>query len=119
MGNYVDKKEFLAALMERYEKIKTDPDLPISRYLGTCILEICTRASFMPSYINYSYRDEMIGDAIEVSISAIDKFKIEKSENPFGYFTQIAVWAFWRRIEAEKKQQYFKGKLLSDRKSVV
>lgn len=110
--NYIDKKEFLDALLERYEALKTNPDLEISRYLGKCILDICTRASYMPSFINYSYREEMIGDAIETCISAIDKFKVEKSQNPFGYFTQIAVWAFLRRIESEKKQQYLRGKML-------
>jgi DNA-directed RNA polymerase specialized sigma24 family protein len=110
--NYIDKKEFLDALIERYDILKTNPDYPISRYLGKCVLDICTRASYMPSFINYSYREEMIGDAIETCISAIDKFKVEKSQNPFGYFTQIAVWAFIRRIESEKRQQYLRGKML-------
>lgn len=114
MANYIDKQEFLNALVERYAILKTNPDYPVSNYLSKCVMDICTRTSFKPNFINYSYREEMVGDAIETCISAIDKFKVEKSSNPFGYFTQIAIWAFLRRIEIEQKQQYLKGKMLQE-----
>jgi len=41
-------------------------------------------------------------------------FNPEKSKNPFSYFTQIIYYAFLRRIEKEKKQNYIKYKLLEN-----
>ena len=38
-------------------------------------------------------------------------FNPEKSKNPFSYFTQIIYYAFLRRIEKEKKQNFIKFKL--------
>jgi HD superfamily phosphohydrolase len=56
----------------------------------------------------------MVGDAIENCIKAFDNFNPELYNNPFAYFTQIASFAFLRRIEMEKKQQYVKFKMLEE-----
>jgi DNA-directed RNA polymerase specialized sigma24 family protein len=60
--------------------------------------------------MNYTYRDEMVADAIENCVSAAHSFDPDKSNNPFAYFTQIAWNAFIRRIQKEKKQSYVKHK---------
>lgn len=52
----------------------------------------------------------MVCDGIENCVAAIDNFNPEKSNNAFGYFTQIAYNAFLRRIDKERKQQYVKHK---------
>lgn len=118
-NNYVDNKKFYEAFVAR--KIKVDAallageDVPrIDDYIGKCIYDICTHLSYKPNFINYSYRSEMISDALENCVVAVDKFDSEKYDNPFAYFTQIAFWAFLRRIEAEQKQQYLKFKLLEE-----
>jgi hypothetical protein len=118
-NNYVDNKEFLAAIIERRELVATalaaGKDKPqISNYLGKCIQDICTHFSYRPNFINYSFREEMIGDAIENCLAVIDNFDPAKSSNPFAYFTQITFFAFLRRIQIEKKQQYIKFKLLEE-----
>jgi len=64
---------------------------------------ICQRLSFRPNFSGYSYKDEMVSDAIENSILYIRKFKPEKSNNPFSYFTTVAYFSFLRRINKEKK----------------
>jgi hypothetical protein len=38
----------------------------------------------------------------------ISSFDPRKSKEPFSYFTQVATWAFVRRIEKEKREVYFK-----------
>jgi len=38
----------------------------------------------------------------------ISSFDPRKSKEPFSYFTQVANWAFIRRIEKEKREVYFK-----------
>lgn len=82
----------------------------IPDYVGECFMLICNKLSGKGNFISYSYRDEMVSDAIENCVAAVDSFDPEKSKNPFAYFTQIAWYAFIRRIAKEKKQTYIKHK---------
>ena len=84
------------------------PQIP--RYVGECFLMICNKLSTKPNFMGYSYRDDMIADAIENCVIAAHSFDPDKSSNPFAYFTQIAWNAFIRRIQKEKKQSYIKHK---------
>ena len=56
----------------------------------------------------------MIGDGIENCLMYCHNFNPEKSSNPFSYFTQIIYYAFLRRIQKEKKQNFIKYKLLEN-----
>ena len=111
--HYVNNKEFTAAVIEYNQQVKEaldrDEDKPMmSEYIGECIYKIATRLSTRPNFINYTYRDEMICDAIENCIQYIGNFNVEKSNNAFAYITQICYYAFLRRIQKEKKQVYIK-----------
>ena len=107
-NNYVNNK----MLFEEFKKYRAQPEdkRVISNYIGECIMQICQRLAFKPNFINYSYRDEMIDDAIENCVYAVPHFKPEASNNPFGYFTMVAWRAMIRRIQVEKKQNYIKHK---------
>ena len=117
--HYVNNKEFTAAVAEYNEKVKlaeskgkTPPQM--SNYIGECIYKIATRLSTRPNFINYTYRDEMICDAIENCIQYIGNFNVEKSNNAFAYITQICYYAFLRRIQKEKKQVFIKQQMTAD-----
>ena len=117
--HYVNNKEFTAAVAEHNaavvlakEEGRTPPQM--SNYIGECIYKISTRLSTRPNFINYTYRDEMICDAIENCIQYIRNFNIEKSNNAFAYITQICYYAFLRRIQKEKKQVFIKQQIISD-----
>ena len=117
--HYVNNKEFTAAVAEFNEKVKlaeskgkTPPQM--SNYIGECIYKIATRLSTRPNFINYTYRDEMICDAIENCIQYIGNFNVEKSNNAFSYITQICYYAFLRRIQKEKKQVFIKQQMTMD-----
>ena len=117
--HYVDNKEFLAAMIEWKESIREaesegDEIPPITEYIGECIYKIATRLSTRPNFINYTYRDEMICDAIENCIQYIGNFNTEKSNNAFAYVTQICYYAFLRRIQKEKKQVFIKQKSIEE-----
>jgi hypothetical protein len=117
-NHYVVNKDFLAAIIERkkiVDAMAEGEEKPVlSNYLAKCIFDICNHLSYKPNFIGYSYRQEMIGDALENCLRVVDNFDPEKSSNPFAYFTQIAYFAFLRRIETEKKQSYIRGKLLDE-----
>ena len=117
--HYVDNKEFLAAMVEWKESIREaesegDEIPPITEYIGECFYKIATHLSYRPNFINYTYREEMIGDGIENCIQYAKNFDPEKSKNPFAYFTQIIYYAFLRRISKEKKQQSIKQKMIDN-----
>jgi len=116
-NHYIDNKEFYAAMIE-WKKIvieaeeSGEPKPPVTDYIGECFLQIAEHLSYRPNFINYPYRDEMVGDGIENCLMYAHNFDPEKSKNPFSYFTQIIYYAFLRRIEKEKKQSYVKYKAM-------
>ena len=117
--HYVDNSKFLEAMRE-YKILcedakKNDKEKPlVTNYIGGCFLKIANHLSYRPNFINYTYRDDMISDGIEICLQYLDNFDPEKSKNPFAYFTQIIYYAFIRRIQKEKKQVEIKQKLLHD-----
>ena len=115
--HYVNNKELLQALIVYREKVADakEKDLPkprITNYLGECFLKIATHLSYKPNFVNYMFREDMIGDGIENCVQYIHNFNPEKSTNPFAYFTQIIYYAFLRRIQKEKKQLEIKTKII-------
>jgi hypothetical protein len=97
--HYVNSKEFLEELSQYY---KTDE---VTDTLACMITKIANGLSYAPNFINYSYKDEMVGDAILKMFSALKnkKFNLDSGNNPFSYYTTIAFHAFINRIKKEKK----------------
>jgi hypothetical protein len=111
--HYINNKtlyEELCKYKERVEQARREgKELPrIPEYIGECFYKIATRLSTKYRFVNYTYRDEMISDAIENCVMVVNNFDPTKSNNPFAYFTQIIRNAFFRRIMKEKKQTYVK-----------
>jgi len=116
---YVSPKAFSIKLMEYYDtNVMTDE-------LVTMACNIANRLAYRPNFMNYSYKDEMIGDAKIKIISALvhKKFNpIKAKGNPFSYFTKIAINSFKNRIKKEKKvhetlkayQEETYGKIISE-----
>ena len=76
---------------------------------------IAENLSHKYNFAQYTFRDEMVSDAIENCVMYFDNFDPKKSKNPFAYFTQIIYFAFIRRIQKEKKQLYIKYKSTEQR----
>ena len=114
-NHYVNNADFLKALIQYKKDCKTakleGTDKPkIPDYVGKCIMLIAENLSRKPNFMSYSFREEMVSDAIENCIRYFDNFDPKKSKNPFAYFTQIIYYAFLRRIEKEKKELYVRYK---------
>lgn len=112
-AHYVDNEEFLDAMVAWKVTVADaeaagDSKPGVTEYIGTCFLKIATHLSYRPNFIGYSYREEMVSDGIENCLMYCSNFDPAKSSNPFSYFTQIIYYAFLRRIQKEKKQQYIK-----------
>jgi DNA-directed RNA polymerase specialized sigma24 family protein len=118
-AHYVSNKDLYEAYCNWHKDILDAKAMELeepqmSNYIAESIMKICHRLSFRPNFINYSYRDEMVADAIENCIKTVKNFNPAKSTNPFSFITTIAYNAFLRRIEMEKKQSYVKGKLIEE-----
>ena len=116
-NEYVNKQKLLDCLVEyrkaiRVAKKEGDEKPRVPEYIGECILKIAQGLSWSYKFVNYTYRDDMVGDAVENCIQYLDNFNPKKSKNPFGYFTQIIYFAFLRRIQKEQKQSYVKWKMI-------
>ena len=114
-NEYINNQDFLNALVSYKEQAleasinnKQKPKIP--DYIGECFLKIANNLAKRPNFYSYTYKDEMISDAIENCLMYFENFDPAKSSNPFAYFTQICWYAFVRRIDKEKKQQYIKYK---------
>jgi DNA-directed RNA polymerase specialized sigma24 family protein len=106
--HYIDNKQFLAALVEYKKEVNAAKENNQERpqcpdYIGDCFIKIANHLAYKSNFINYSFREDMILDAIENCLIYMDNFDPKKSSNPFAYFTQITYYAFLRRIQKEKK----------------
>jgi hypothetical protein len=98
--NYVDPIEMENLIKEYY---KTNV---LQSELADMVQKIGTRLGYAQNFINYSYKEEMIGDAIIKMMTALTRkrFKCDSGYNPFSYFTKVAYRAFQNRIKKEKKE---------------
>ena len=120
--HYVDNKKFSQAIVDYVETVQAaesaGKQIPVvPNYIGECFLKICEGLSNKINFNRYTYREEMVMDAVENCLKAVTNYKIDTTTrtglpNAFAYFTQIAFYAFLRRIAKEKKQQDIKWKYL-------
>jgi len=122
-AHYVNNADFSSAVVEYVKTVneakssnQTIPKVP--DYIAQCFLSIAEGLSHKSNFIRYTYREEMVMDAVENCLKAIENYSIEAATrtgkpNAFAYFTQITWYAFLRRIAKEKKQQDIKLKYLT------
>lgn len=114
---YIDNATFLKEMIIWKQSIRDAEDCgeknpPVNMYIAECFIKISEHLSYRPNFMNYPFREDMVGDGIENCILYAHNFDENKSKNPFSYFTQIIYYAFLRRIEKEKKQAFIKYKLM-------
>jgi hypothetical protein len=95
---YVDPKQFDDEIVVYYDTGN------MSNELALMVSKIAHKLSYAPNFINYTFREEMVGDGVIRMFKALmsKKYDREKGTNPFSYFTRIAFNAFRNRIKKEK-----------------
>lgn len=121
--HYVNNADFSAAVVEYVKTVKEAKEhnkpLPlVPDYIADCFMRIAEGLSHKSNFIRYSYREEMVMDAVENCLRAVENYNIDAATrtgkpNAFAYFTQISWYAFLRRIDKEKKQHNIKMKYMT------
>ncbi len=116
--HYVNNAQFSTSVVDYVHSVRkaknANKKIPIvPDYIAECFLKIAEGLSHKSNFVRYTYREEMVMDAVENCLKAIENYNIEAATrtgkpNAFAYFTQISWYAFLRRIEREKKQQDIK-----------
>jgi len=119
--HYIDNARLFDELVKHKAACKKarkegKPDPVLNQYIGESILLLSRKIGTQSCFSSYSFLEEMISDGVEnVLMYGITNFDPKKLSsrtgetiNIFAYFTQIITWAFIRRIQKEKKQQYIK-----------
>lgn len=114
-NHYIKNRELQAEFLKHHyakeeakEKGLPEPQLPET--ICKSIITLVERYASKHNFASYTYRDEMVGDAIEIICRYIHNYDPVKYDNPFAYLTQIAKQAFRRRIRLEKRETYVKYK---------
>lgn len=120
--HYVNNADFSQAVVDYVTAVNeardNNKELPIvTDYIASCFLKIAEGLSHKSNFSRYTYREEMVMDAVENCLKAINNYNLETATrtgkpNAFAYFTQISWFAFLRRIAKEKRQQDVKLKYL-------
>lgn len=100
LENYISKEELFDEVLLCQEKNEGK----CSEKLGKMFLQMVIGISRRPNFINYSFKEDMIGDAIIACLKVINKkkFKPEFSTNAFGYFTKVIFRSFINQITTFK-----------------
>lgn len=107
MSEYVNNKELLEAIKkwkaecrEKGEKVKQ------SDYIGKCIILIAQNFSGYFKFAGYtnSWKEEMVGDAIEAATRGLFNFDETVYTNPHVYITKACFNAFVQRITKERRE---------------
>lgn len=104
--NYVDNKRLYQELKDWLIQCDTNQYTQMPDYVATAIMQIAHNLSKRYNFSGYTstWRDEMVGDAIEHCLKYIKNFNYDKYDNPHSYITMICFNAFVQRIKFEKKQ---------------
>jgi len=122
--HYVNNAQFSQAVVDHVLCVRKAEgegiDIPqMPRYVAECFLKISEGLSHKSNFVRYTYREEMVMDAVENCLRACKNYNVEAATrkgkpNAFGYFTQIAWYAFLRRIKKEQRQQDVKLSYLAE-----
>ena len=104
---YLNNKELLAALVVSNDKGR------MSDTLAVMLQKLCDRYSTRGNFVNYSYREDMVGYAMLMLVRTWKSFDATKGSNPFAFFTQCIKNSFIQYLNQEKRHRDIRDTLIS------
>ena len=84
----------------------------MSEALAEMLMKLTRKYANRPCFMGYSYRDDMISEALTNLCQNALKFNPEKSSNPFAYYTTCINSSFLQYLNFEKKHRVIRDQLL-------
>ncbi len=118
--HYVDNKALYASLCVWKDEMKNAEEgvfVPVPDFVALSIMKISENLTRRYNFSGYTatWKEEMVGDAIEHCLRYVKNFDTEKYKNPHAYITRICFNAFVQRIKKERQDTAIKYKVfLSD-----
>lgn len=104
---YLTNDDLLPAVTKAIEKgVITDE-------LARMLMLLAYKYSLTYKFRNYSYREDMVGEAL-INLCTNGKalqFNIERSKNPFAYYTTAIYRSFCKYMREEKRNQFVRDKV--------
>lgn len=94
---YLDNQTFY----QRLKEWQRSDEITIPNDIAQALIQICTNLSKSGRFAGYTWREDMVAEAILVCLKSARKFNPEKSTNPFSYFTQVAYNSFRKYLNTE------------------
>jgi DNA-directed RNA polymerase specialized sigma24 family protein len=103
-GHYVGNAELLAEIIIfKRTGIATDK-------LGGMLLKIANNYTTKGNFIGYTWKNDMVGDAMLTCLKYLKNFNPERSSNAFAYITQICKNSFKAHIKLQKRHSEIKDR---------
>lgn len=109
---YVTNKEILECV-DGWDKEK-----PMPNKLGEIFLIIATNLSNKSNFVGYTWKDEMVAEAVYTCVKYFKNFDQEKSNNPFAYITRICYNSFVNSIKKNNRHGKIKQELYQNKDRV-
>lgn len=105
---YLNNKELLIAVRESKEIGKMSPKL------AQMLTLLCAKYAAKGNWVNYTYNDDMQAYALLMLVRTWNSFDLNKSSNPFAFYTQCIKNSFTQYLNQEKRQRTIRDLLLVD-----
>jgi DNA-directed RNA polymerase specialized sigma subunit len=101
-NNYVTNKQLLP-ILKKYKETGI-----LSEELGKMFYLIARNLSHKSNWSSYTWKEDMIQEAVFTCTKYIKNFDSNKSQNPFAYITQICNNCFIAYVKKQKKHSNIK-----------
>ena len=96
------------------EVIKSKEEGRMSDELAKMLMLLTRKYAMRPCFSGYTYREDMISEALANLCQNALKFNPEKSDNPFAFYTSCINHSFLQFLNIEKKHRRIRDQLLID-----
>lgn len=101
---YVDNKRLYDEFVNWHTARQTNPEAQMSNYIAQAILDISKGLCHRFNFNRYTWKEEMVGDAIINCVKYAKNFDHVTYSNPHAYISRICEQTFVQRIKKEKRE---------------
>lgn len=106
-----------AKLIPELEKYKEDGKM--SDELVNMLVLICKNYANIPRFINYTWKEDMVQEALLTCCKYLKNFDTEKSRNPFGYISKICEHSFHNYCNKQRKHSEIKDRCFNNKEFIM